>query len=77
MTSEKSYRSIIKAISWRTIGTFDTVIISFIIVGNIKFAFSIGAVELFTKMTLYFLHERAWNKIKFGKVETPPIEYQI
>ncbi len=75
--SEKSYRSILKAISWRTIGTFDTVIISFLIVGDLKFAVSIGGVELFTKMGLYYLHERAWNKIKFGKVEAKPIEYEI
>ena len=77
MSSEKSYRSIVKAVSWRIIGTFDTVIISFLIVGNIKFAFSIGAVELFTKMSLYYLHERAWNKITFGKVVATPIEYEI
>lgn len=75
--SEKSYRSILKAISWRTIGTFDTVIISFLIVGDLKFAVSIGGVELFTKMGLYYLHERAWNKIKFGKIESKPIEYEI
>lgn len=77
MSSEKSYRSIIKAISWRAIGTFDTILISFIIVGDLKFAVSIGGVELFTKMGLYYLHERAWNKIKFGKVEAKPIEYEI
>jgi uncharacterized membrane protein len=75
--SEKPYRSIVKAISWRMIGTIDTVFISFLIVGNIKFALSIGGVELFTKMFLYFLHERLWNKIKFGKVEQKPIDYQI
>ncbi len=75
--SEKPYRSIIKAASWRTIGTFDTMLISFVITGNVKFAVSIGGVELFTKMFLYFLHERLWNKIKFGRVEKKEIDYQI
>ena len=75
--TEKPYRSIIKAISWRMIGTIDTVFISFIIVGNFKFALSIGGVELFTKMFLYFLHERLWNKIKLGRVEQKTIDYQI
>lgn len=74
-TNEKPYRSIIKAISWRLVGTFDTILISFLIIGNLKFAVSIGGVELFTKMFLYFVHERVWNKIKLGKVE--PIDYQI
>lgn len=76
-SGEKSYRSIVKAISWRAIGTVDTMLISFLITGNIKFAISIGGVELFTKMFLYYLHERIWNKIKFGKSEAKPIDYQI
>ena len=76
-TNEKAYRSIIKAISWRLIGTFDTILISFLIIGNLKFAVSIGGVELFTKMFLYFVHERVWNKIKLGKVEANPVDYQI
>ena len=75
--SDKPYRSIVKAISWRAVGTIDTILISFIIVGNLKFAVSIGGVELFTKMGLYFMHERLWNKISFGKVKEKPIEYEI
>jgi uncharacterized membrane protein len=76
-STEKPYRSVVKAISWRAIGTFDTMIISFFITGNLKFAISIGGVELFTKMFLYFLHERLWNKIKFGRIETKNIDYEI
>jgi uncharacterized membrane protein len=76
-TGEKHYRSIIKAASWRTVGTIDTMVISFIITGNVKFAVSIGGVEVFTKMFLYFLHERLWNKVSFGKIEQKPIDYEI
>lgn len=65
--SENPRRSIVKSISWRVIGTIDTVIISWIVTGTLKLAFSIGVVELFTKMVLYFFHERMWNKIKWGK----------
>jgi len=74
---EKRSRSIAKAISWRTVGTIDTIIISWIIVGNVNFALTIGGVELFTKMALYFLHERAWNRSNFGRVKETPIEYEI
>lgn len=74
---EKKSRSIVKTISWRTIGTIDTIIISWIIVGNVNFAITIGGVELFTKMALYFLHERAWNKSNFGRVKEVPVEYEI
>ena len=74
---ERKRRSIVKTISWRTIGTIDTILISWIVVGDINFAVTIGGVELFTKMALYFFHERAWNKISFGRVKHTPIEYEI
>jgi len=77
MSEEKPYRSILKAISWRTLGTLDTVIVSLFITGSLKMAASIGAVELFTKMILYYFHERAWNKIPFGRVTVKEPEYQI
>ena len=73
--AEKAYRSIAKTISWRTVGTLDTVIIAYLITGNLKMAASIGSIELFTKMVLYYFHERAWNKISFGKEKEP--DYQI
>ena len=66
-TSEKPKRSIAKSVSWRIVGTLDTVLISWIITGTLSLAFSIGMVELVTKMVLYFFHERIWNRISWGK----------
>lgn len=65
--SEKPLRSILKAISWRVVGTLDTITISWFLTGELALAFSIGSVELFTKMILYFFHERMWNQVKWGK----------
>ncbi|SFW44435.1 DUF2061 domain-containing protein [Cellulophaga fucicola] len=65
--SESPKRSIIKSISWRIVGTIDTVLISWFVTGTLKLAFSIGIIELGTKMVLYFFHERVWNSIKWGK----------
>lgn len=65
--SESPKRSIIKSISWRVIGTLDTIIISWIVTGTLTLAFSIGIIELVTKMALYFFHERIWNNISWGK----------
>ncbi|WP_340114413.1 DUF2061 domain-containing protein [Maribellus mangrovi] len=76
-TVERKRRSVVKTISWRAVGTIDTIIISWIVVGNLNFAVTIGGVELFTKMVLYFFHERAWNRCNFGRVEETPIEYEI
>lgn len=65
--SDKATRSILKAISWRIVGTIDTILISWFITGKITMALSIGLVEVVTKMILYFFHERIWNLIKWGK----------
>ena len=64
---EKAYRSVLKTISWRTVGTLDTVIIAYFITDDLTMAASIGSIELFTKMFLYYFHERAWNKMPIGK----------
>jgi uncharacterized membrane protein len=60
-------RSVAKAISWRATGTLDTILVACVITGHLRTALSIGAIELFTKMLLYYLHERAWNRISFGR----------
>ena len=65
--SENATRSIVKAISWRIVGTIDTIVISWLVTGEITMALSIGMVEVVTKMLLYFFHERIWNVIKWGK----------
>jgi uncharacterized membrane protein len=60
-------RHIAKTISWRVIGTLDTIILSWIITGNLKIGMAIGGVEVITKMILYFLHERFWYHFsKYG-----------
>ena len=60
-------RHILKTVTWRIVGTLDTMILSAIITGSWKLGLTIGGVEVITKMVLYFLHERAWYKFsKFG-----------
>ncbi|SDR68209.1 Uncharacterized membrane protein [Polaribacter sp. KT25b] len=66
-TSEKPVRSIAKALSWRIVGTLDTLVVSYILTGKIALAASIASVDFITKLILYFFHERIWNKIKWGK----------
>lgn len=73
---ERKRRSIVKAMSWRATGTIDTFIISFLVTGKFQFALTISGIEVITKFILYFVHERLWNKIKFGK-EKAVIDYQI
>jgi uncharacterized membrane protein len=67
--TEKHTRSMVKALSWRATGTLDTIVVSYFVTGQIKLALSIGLVELFTKIGLYYVHERAWNRISFGRTK--------
>jgi uncharacterized membrane protein len=75
--SDKQHRSIVKAVTWRITGTLDTMLICFLITGRLKWALSVGFVELFTKMALYYLHERIWNKVSFGRIKEVRGDYQI
>jgi uncharacterized membrane protein len=61
--ADKPIKSIIKAVSWRIVGTIDTMIISYFITGRVLVALSIGSVEVFTKTILYYFHERLWAHI--------------
>ena len=64
---EKISISVVKAISWRIIGTLDTVIIAYFITNTFQQALTIGLIEWASKMILYFIHERVWNGILWGK----------
>ena len=60
-------RHIAKTITWRIVGTIDTILLSWLITGDLAIGLTIGGVEVMTKMILYFAHERMWYKwIKFG-----------
>ena len=67
MKPKLSYkRHILKTITWRVVGTIDTILLGWLISGDPTIGLSVGGAELFTKMFLYYLHERTWYKIDFG-----------
>jgi uncharacterized membrane protein len=57
-----SKRHIAKTISWRLIGTIDTIVLSWLISGDLSLGLQIGFLEVITKMILYYFHERLWFK---------------
>jgi adenylylsulfate kinase len=60
-------RHILKSITWRVVGTIDTVLLGWLITGNLELGLKIGGVEVVTKMILYYAHERIWYKyIRLG-----------
>jgi len=66
--SPDKIRHILKSITWRLIGTIDTILLGWLITGNLETGLKIGGVEVITKMLLYYFHERIWFKyIKLGR----------
>ena len=60
-------RQIAKAITFRVLGTLDTILASWFVTGSFEVGAMIGGIEIITKIILYFLHERVWDKyIKYG-----------
>ena len=64
--ADSQKRHIAKTVSWRVIGTLDTMILAWIISGDPVTGLQIGLAEVVTKMILYYLHERTWYKSNFG-----------
>ena len=60
-------RSLAKAVSWRVTGTVDTFLISWLITSQVLLASGIALTEIVTKIFLFWLHERVWNRVKWGQ----------
>lgn len=72
---ETQARSIAKAFSYRILGSLTTALIVFAISGKWKESAGVGLADMVSKIGLYFLHERIWNKIPIGRPKEP--EYEI
>lgn len=67
---EAHSRSLLKAVSWRMLGSIDTFVISYLVTGKLVFAASIASVESVTKVILFYGHERIWAAVPWGRADT-------
>ena len=67
MKDQSRKRHIAKSITWRIVGTIDTILLSWLISGSPLTGLKIGLTEVLTKMVLYYFHERIWFKINLTK----------
>jgi uncharacterized membrane protein len=75
---ESNTRSIAKALSYRFLGSVSTALIVFGFNGDAKIAAGVGALDVIAKLALYYLHERVWNHIPFGRPKPNPTpDYEI
>jgi adenylylsulfate kinase len=72
MYKETNKRSIVKGISWRVVATTTTIIIVYVFFGRLDLAIAAGIVETVLKIGLYWAHERAWFKVRWGKKKIEP-----
>jgi len=73
---ESNSRSIVKAVSYRILGSATTAIIFYVLTGKGSLSLSAGALDMVAKIGVYFAHERIWNHINFGRTTKAP-EYEI
>ena len=74
---EAHYRSVIKALSWRVLATFATIMIVYIFTRRWVLSLEVGLVEVILKMILYYFHERIWGVVGLGKKKHPLTELPI
>lgn len=72
MYKETNRRSVVKGISWRIVATTTTIIIVYLFFGRLDLAIAAGLIESVLKVGLYWAHERAWFKIRWGKKKIEP-----
>ncbi len=72
MFRESHARSVAKAISWRVLGTTATSILVYVFTRRLVLSLAVGGLEFVSKIGLFWLHERAWDRLRFGKREVKP-----
>jgi adenylylsulfate kinase len=65
--SESHARSIAKAVSWRVLGTFTTALLVYIFTRRVALSLTVGALEFTSKIALFWLHERVWDRVGLGR----------
>ena len=72
MFRETHARSVAKALSWRVVGRLTTSLLVFIATGRLGLSLAVGGAEFVAKIGLYWLHERAWDRLRFGREQLQP-----
>jgi len=68
---ESHSRTVFKAISWRIIATMTTMILVYIFTKELFVSIGVGVFEVIAKITFYYIHERIWHKVDWGKKKHP------
>jgi adenylylsulfate kinase len=72
MYVESHARSVAKAMSYRALGTLGTMAVVYLYTGRLELTFAVGGLDVVCKIGLFFLHERLWSKVNWGKKQIEP-----
>jgi uncharacterized membrane protein len=64
---ETPRRAIAKALSYRVFGCLATASVAWALTGQARLAASVGALDFVVKLVFYYAHERAWNRLSYGR----------
>lgn len=70
--SETHVRSILKGVTWRIIASATTMAIVFVMTGNLELVAAVGVADVTAKIFFYYLHERTWGRVRWGKIGVEP-----
>ena len=58
--------------TWRLLALTGTIVVVWVWTGRLVVALTVGSVEALGKMALYYLHERGWMHVRFGRRAVSP-----
>ncbi len=64
---DSTKRTIAKAVSWQTLGIFSMTLLGYINIGSFLAALSLAVSASLTSFFVFFLHEKVWNRIRWGR----------
>jgi adenylylsulfate kinase len=73
---ESHTRSILKGITWRIVASLTTMLIVFVVTGDLALVASVGAVDVTLKVLFYYFHERMWGRVHWGLLGVEPLRKQ-
>jgi uncharacterized membrane protein len=75
MVTEHPKRTLFKTLTWRLIAFLTTILVVYLYSGDAKESVTVGVIANLLKMGFYYMHERMWNRVHYGRIKPP--EYQI
>ena len=72
MFRDRPFGSALQTLSWHIVGSVTTTALVFIFTRRLVLSLTVGAVEFGSKVGLFWLHQRFWDRLAWGKQRIRP-----